>query len=326
MLRQDDVYTLRWRTLRLVLAPIGVFIASDLAFRYLGPAGLGAFDTAMPERLGYDGAARLYFLSALVAFAAAAVLAVLLFANDFAWTYGPKVRVRLAVGMAAGIFLAWAYQKTSFFLHLPEKHFGLDAIELKGLLTPAQCAKSSATPAGSSTYLCTLVDVAYWVNVLLLPLQAMLIAGAGSCLAAPLDSLDDAARRIAVDRQQRRLQGYVTCAATLLVSGLLLELVYTRWPLAIMGQAKSIAAYAAYVDALALYFGVTYSAMIASYAVPVAVRLQMRRAGLSLAPGEIGERPGLFDNGLIDALGKIATVMAPALIGALPMLLDLIKK
>ena len=106
---------------------------------------------------------------------------------------------------------------------------------------------------------------------LLALLTPALVLGSISCLAMPPDETVADCRR-----QAQRLSTYLYLSAAVLVTGLIFLAAMLRWPG--YGLAEAAAkSYNAHVDAYVFYWGVTYSILIASYYVPIAVRL----AGIS---------------------------------------------
>jgi hypothetical protein len=125
--------------------------------------------------------------------------------------------------------------------------------------------------------------------MLLLFLPAMLL-GAVSCVAGLPEHRD---------QQVMRLKAFATLSAALLVTGLLFLSALLHWPAAALAE-PSAKVFNAHVSAYLLYWGVTYSALIAAFYVPIGARL----AGGLLGGSGMDLKP-------LDALKTAATIFAP---------------
>lgn len=171
----------------------------------------------------------------------------------------------------------------------------------------------------------------WWLNqaqkLALALLTPGLVLGTISCLALPKPATREACRL-----QVRRLNTHLYLAAAVLVMGLLFLSALLRWPAA--GLAGDAARpYTSHVDAYIFYWGVTYSVFIASYYVPVAIKLTRlcanppvppKRAKSSAADeGGGGEGNGDPVSNLFSLFKTLAALFAPAVAGLLGGVLNL---
>jgi hypothetical protein len=158
----------------------------------------------------------------------------------------------------------------------------------------------------------------WWLNqiqkfilVLLLP---ALVLGTISCRALPgIPDIDDCRDQIG------RLNLHLYLIATALVSGLLFLSALLHWPAFAFAEAAA-KAYNSHVDAYILYWGVSYSLLIASVYVPVAIDLNRACAGSAAAetgdpaPADPKDRPAAD---LLGPFKTAAALFAPAIAGLL---------
>ena len=154
-------------------------------------------------------------------------------------------------------------------------------------------------------------------NLLVLSVGALALGSIG-CLTLPGRRGNRRLIGRAVKVQAERLNRYLYLSATLLVVGLLFVNAFLRWPGFIYEDQSS---FKAHVDALLLYFGVSYSILMASYYVPVALLLSRaaRRAGDGAASSEV-KRKALAEP--LRAAKVAAAIFAPALASVATNLLD----
>lgn len=155
-------------------------------------------------------------------------------------------------------------------------------------------------------------------------LTPALVFGAISCLAMPANPTKEDCRR-----QSDRLNTYLYLSAGTLVVGLVFLAAMLRWPgYGLTGPAAE--AWRAHVDAYLLYWGITYSILIASYYVPIAVRLAgLGGAAAPAAPK--GRKAGDGDGPptesasahLLAQVKALAALFAPAIAGLLGGVLSL---
>jgi|GEM_PF-3190439 len=142
-----------------------------------------------------------------------------------------------------------------------------------------------------------------------------LVLGAISCLA-----VGGGRRRLRWRAQAQRLNTYLFLAAAMLVAGLLFMAALLHWP-GYSHTGTAAVAYQAHVSAWVLYWGIVYSLFIASYYVPIALRLARSCGGIV----SFGRSPGASDGadasvGMIGPLELVtiaAGVFAPAMTGLL---------
>jgi len=119
-------------------------------------------------------------------------------------------------------------------------------------------------------------------------------------------------------QQAAHLRTCLYLSAALLVCGLMFLSALLRWPAAAL-RGEAAAAYLSHVDAYLLYWGASYSVLIAAYYVPVAARLSAEIGAALAVAGR--EAPDGSDARLLDAVDILkvaAAVFAPvitALIG-----------
>lgn len=153
-----------------------------------------------------------------------------------------------------------------------------------------------------------LLQALNWIQRYLLALLTpALVLGSIACLAMPQ-------RKTIADcrRQSERLNNYLYLSAAVLVAGLIFLAAMLRWPGYALPEAAA-ARYNGHVDAYVFYWGVTYSILIASYYVPVALRL----AGIGGAVAESGEAAPSASEHLIATAKALAALFAPAIAGLL---------
>ncbi|NIJ21871.1 hypothetical protein FHS95_003582 [Sphingomonas naasensis] len=317
-MRTKNQSTTDWASLALVVPPVLIFIGSDLLLAWFGWYGLAPLPSLAPQPHA-DAAGRLYILSALLAACGVSFLTLVLFARDLVAEFDARMRRLLLLTLLTGLVVGslWMTLSGRYFAVLANP-LGIDVVgkatELFGSVTDGdRDAKIVATR------LDTLIFVA---RAGLMIGAALTIVGAVSCLVRPLPPPAAKARAFLL-RQRLRLRLYVNAAAALMVASIVFQLAWTRWPQALFEPAAA-KAFSAHVDAFALYSGVTSSLVIASFAVPVVAGLRARAAALT-EEGEDAEAPVLLDAGLMDGLGKILVVLAPALAGILPTIADLLQ-
>ena len=186
---------------------------------------------------------------------------------------------------------------------------------------PPRGATGGPAPAcpGSENFalMLRLNEIQKYLLALLIPAVAL---GTIGCLALPARASEADCRD-----QARRLNVQLNLTAAWLVIGLLFLGALLRWPgFAFAGAAA--AAYKAHVDAYLVFWGVSYSLLIASYYVPVAIWLERAcartgaKAPAAKAGGEAGKGPAADLFGL---LKTGAALFAPTIAGVLGGVLDL---
>jgi hypothetical protein len=160
-------------------------------------------------------------------------------------------------------------------------------------------------------------------------LTPALVLGTISCLAMP-----GPASRAACRLQARRLNSHLYLAAAVLVMGLLFLSALLRWPASGLAGAPATA-YVNHVDAYIFFWGATYSVFIASYYIPVALRLTGMCGNLPASSGEsTGATAKADEDGESDAddnpvsdlfslFKTVAALFAPVIAGLLGSVLHL---
>jgi hypothetical protein len=141
-----------------------------------------------------------------------------------------------------------------------------------------------------------------------------MVFGTISCLARPLSKLSEKAAAALRSEQTERLNIFLYLSAFIMVSGLLFLSAALHW--AGHGlQGADLNVYRQHVNALILFFGISYSLFIASYYVPVSLVLAEQRPARAASAGE--KEGGDVAYSPFTLLRVAATVFAPALVGLL---------
>lgn len=362
--KAEEPCTISFGALLLIAPPILFYILSDLLYYFSGWHGVGnaPVATAM-EQAHAEAMSRLLVLAGFLAVAGVSFFAFLSMGADLKRLFGPIARARLLLGMAAGVLVAAIYFSTlgqgipvqeyvgRTLLSTAAQEFDkLESCVPKIDPVPAPTPTPTATPAAQPSpaptatpkpLVCTkkpstampLIKRFWWImfamRALLILAAGAVIGGAVSCLSQPTGTLADKPAEFLAG-QRRRLKRYVDLAALLMVSGMAFMIAWMRWPLALM-TGTAAANYAAYVDALGVFFGVTYSLVIASYALPVTAVLRTRvaahlRDNPPAAPADPAnpapDEPDLLDKNFMQSLGKVLVVLAPALASLVPSVVD----
>lgn len=148
---------------------------------------------------------------------------------------------------------------------------------------------------------------------------AALVAGCG---ALALPSAADAEALAGLERAMARLRTVLAAGSALLVTGIVHQVAWQRWPLALLDEPAGLPDL---VSALALYWGVVYSLLIVAFYAPAAWVLHRHaRRLLEQQPALAGahtpdawlDRHGL-SRGALHRLPQVAAMLAPALAGPL---------
>jgi hypothetical protein len=296
----------------LALPAIGAFFVADLMGFGMAWHGATTLANGVPFDLGrQDATARLFILAAALAGFAIAYLTILRFVSDMNDEFGPKMRLWLWSWLIGGVTLGGMWVLRSYHVQgLLGDHFLLDAVNAFG----------KPTGAGGDALFRNFESVSWWLRLATMLASGMVVTGGVSCLAMPIERPGPAAMRAYLHRQHRRLRSYVNLAAIVLVLGIVFQVAWMRWP-ALLLSPMDRPSDLAYVDAAAIHMGVTGSVVIALFAVPTASVLTSRGAELPPAAGDTAD-DGLFDKGLLDAMGKVLIVLAPALAGVVPTIVQ----
>jgi hypothetical protein len=358
MIRQRDAFNLTTAALWLTAPPIIIFAIGDWLFgvvrwRVFAPVPL----LTDPILAHYEAAGRTYVLAALFGVIGVGLLVMSLAAADLVRLFGQDVRSKLlwVMVIVAASTLGW-FGATSngatedlmgdcviaAFLDNTASISGQWACEAQAKATgftseACDVARNvRVCPSADSPLLSqfrAMIEVARYVIV---GGAAASIAGTISCLATPLRSEPGWARDALFDLQRRRFRRYLNAAALFLVVSLMFLIAVLRWPaaayLGVASQKPALDAYLAHADAMSAYFGLYYSLIIASYVLPVSAILRHRMTRPLLGPdtvqGQVGLAPadGFFDIVSYETLTKILAVAAPALVGLLSPILDLLGR
>jgi len=313
-MRRRDALMITPGALFLVFPPIAVFAAGDILQLWVGwdnpiPA------PALPDTddwLRAEAAGRLIMMAAFMAAVAVGLTAIIMWAGELFRLFGTRARRRLLAASAAGLWvlILWVAAmepRLPDIMDYPGEKFVASALE--------QAEKGLATRLSTINMIVRVIFVLGGLGA---------IVAAISCLADPVRSRPPWARQALRRLQRRRLRRYLNLAAAIMTTGLLFMVAWMRWPAFVYGGAPH-AAYVAHVNALALYFGVYYSAVIASYYIPIVVILRNREArellGRDVAPTDVG----LADPGSMDIAGRGLALLVPAVAGIAPSLFELFR-
>lgn len=320
--RKEDRSRIDWASLALVLPPTLVFLLSDWLVARFGWYGLGPMPAVVPLPHGHtDAAGRLYILAALLAVCVATFLTVLLFARDVAEEFGPRMRrvlfATIASGLAIGALWVWLYSLPQLALEAP---LGTDVIDSAARLYE----RLTQGGRGANVTASTLESMILLARIVLMLGAVLVVVGAVSCLASPLESATIEEKRAFLERQHLRFRLYINAVAALMVTAIAFQLAWTRWPQALLKE-PAAKAFSAHVDAFALYSGISLSLVIASFAIPVAAVLHERASAMTIGDPETAKLPELFGAGLMQGLGKVLVILAPAVAGIIPTLAEILQ-
>lgn len=312
--RRRDSLRISRGALLLVLSPLAVFIAGDALQAWIGwKQDVGAGGAVLTDaRLRDEAAGRLTMMAGFLAAVSVGLSALFICASDLFRLFGRTARRQLLRTAAAAVALLvlWVFA-TSFFLP--------DIIHYLGQGFVA--ATLDRAEAGLSD---SLVTVNRIVRVVFVLAGVGVIVGTISCLAEPVRTRPPWARSALRRLQRRRLQRYLNLGALVMTAGLLFMVAWMRWP-AFGYDGEDHNAYVGHVNALALYFGVYYSAVIASYYVPVAAIMQSRTARALLGRDSSTDGPGRPEPHSAEVAGKGLAILLPAIAGMTPSLIDLLS-
>lgn len=311
-------------SLAIIAAPIFFYIFSDILFLifgwhspHLAPSPGQNFDARI------DATARLLILAAILAVTGAGCFAICRFVADLR-PMPASVRRPLLLGLVAGVTITLLYSATLGDC-IPIADYLGDGFMRSALSTFDTASGVGAD--GDRRHAISLITRFDWlmatVRLFLILSSAAIIVGAASCLGQPPADRPDDEQAAAIIAQQQRLRTYANMGAILMVCGMFFMLAWMHWP-GILLDGAAARAYIAHVNALALYFGVTYSLMIAAYTLPTATILHARCMSLGDA-ARAGEDMPLMGKGVIDSLSKLLVILAPTLAGAAPAVVELLR-
>lgn len=311
--RRDSLRMPQWALL-LILPPLAVFIAGDLLQEWIGwdrqlPVGRNGLAA---DWVRAEAAGRLTMMAAFLAAVAVGLSALFICTSDLLRLFGSAARRQFLLAAAAAVVLLIAWVgATSLFLP--------DIIDYPGRGFIAATLERAETDL---SHRLTIVNMI--VRIVFVLAGVGVIVGTISCLAEPVRTRPPWARRALRRLQRRRLQRYLNLAAAVMSTGLLFMVAWMRWPsFAYAGEAHD--AYVAHVNALALYFGVYYSAVIASYYVPVAAIMQSRAATALLGQDAPADGDGQAGRHPAEVVGKGLAILMPAIAGMAPSLIELLS-
>jgi len=308
----------------IIAMPIAFYILSDilfLIFGWHGPRIAPLSDQSFDARA--DASARLLVLAAILAVIGVGCFAICRFITDL-HRMPARVSGPLLLGLATGVTITLIYSITLGqcipiidYLGDGFMHSALSAFD------KSEGHAAHTLGRGSISLALRFDKLMTWVRLFLILSSAAVIVGAASCLALPPSDSPEAEQAAALLAQRQRLRNYANLGAILMVSGMLFMLAWMHWPGALLPKAAA-QAFIRHVNALGLYFGVTYSLMIAAYTLPTATILHERSLAIGNAPNT-GEDRSLLGKGMVDGLGKILVILAPTLAGAVPAVIELLK-
>jgi hypothetical protein len=314
--------------IKIAFLPLAVIVVSSLLIMLFGTPFSG--DNTLPFATGHlEAAARLKMLAAWLLLTAATLACLAYFARTSrAFASGTTARLTRAYFWFALFGVAAVLSGT---VHGGPRFFGEPAIchALAGSWDPGRLREWLELWPSCTGIRFTML---WWLNetqkIGLALLTPALVLGTISCLAMPEPAGRDACRF-----QARRLSMHLYLAAAVLVIGLLFLSALLRWPASgLAGDPAS--AYTAHVDAYIFFWGATYSVLIASYYVPVAIGLTRTPLDPQVSPAKPKARAKARAAGdtddddspisdLFSWFKTIAALFAPAIAGLLGGVLHL---
>lgn len=318
-MRKVDQSEIAWRNLFFVVPPVLVLIMADV-FRDLVnvPPAIVLKDIARPELSGFDAAGRLYLISALLFTCVMTAFATLLFAKDLATEFGRDMRNKLLATLIVGLVIGGTWSFYWRYLNAPTS---IDTLGLAFLESAAVEFRRTASGTIQGQHYADIKALIEGSRVVLMIGAAVTIVGAVSCAVHP--TTHSVPERVFIARQRARLRGYVNAAAALMLGNILFEIAWTRWPIPLLSS-EMLPAFEARVNAMAVYTGAALSLAIATFALPVLTILQSRASELPVPAGGTAENADL-GSGLLQSLGKVLIVLAPAIAGALPGVFEALR-
>lgn len=308
------------RTLEIIALPMAMIIASSVLIGFFGHL----FNpTHQPLATGHaEAAGRLRMLATWLLFTAMTIACLWYFASN-ARIFTPATNRRLTFAYYFLALLEVAFVLAGLVEGAPRffderamcEALGGSPIQYDGLMLRLN-AWLDLRPSCADSQFVLLWGLNDAQKMLLALLAPALVLGTISCLAVPPEPTERDYRF-----QARRLNTYLCLAATVLVLGLLFISALLRWPgSGLAGNAAEV--YGAHVDAYVLYSGVSYSVFIASYYVPVAIRLTKACEYIPVGTGDQkkGTSPSTDDapnpaEELFSLLKTGAVLFAPAIAG-----------
>lgn len=319
-------YSLSLDSLLIIILPLTVIGLSFLLVAAFGQP-YGSLAQALVENGHAEAAGRLKVLATWLLLLVVGTACIGYFAFGFG-LFEPRSRVRLAISYivlaligCVAIYLGMAEGPRLIGTTPICNAFSLVKNPPVRAERPAAPAKTETAqppnrvvkqPAECDTWHYSLMG---WLNLVqryfLALISPALVLGAISCLGKPA-----IATRADCRFQAKRLNTTLYLTATLFVSGLLFLSALLHWP---EYAFKPESGYSAHVDAFVLYWGVTYSLFIASYYVPVALRLTRTMEGAigSDDPADRVEPDETPAARLFGLLKTGAALFAPAIAGLL---------
>lgn len=318
MAKQQDDNRMSWTATLLALPPIGVFFLGDvLAWYFTWQGAAPPLVPLDPARMRLDASGRLLVLAAALVGFGLAYLILLRFIADLRDEFGPRTWAWLLGWYAGGVLLGALWVLGGLAQVSPNDQLGKDGLNS----ALALLGSTGGLPGGSLGH--RFETLALCSRLVFMLAAGIVVTGGVSSLVDPVGTPGEDAYRAFLRHQRARLRGYVNAAAALLVVSLAFQVAWMRW-FTVAFDPAAAAALAQHVEAYGIFSGVTGSVVIALFAVPASTIL----AGKAAAVDAIAGTPDapLLDGGLLQALGKILVVLAPALAGALPTIIDLLGR
>jgi len=308
--------SLSWQALLFAIPALAVYLLNDQLLAAFGKSPGAAL--LIPDEYGVhmEPGARLEFLAAFLLFVAVATAMIAVFVSTL-WSLDFTSRTRFALGAGAltliGVVVLWLCPTPGIAadIGLPSN---CPRSIVRGTLVAG--AEGVACSVRAYTDLLNLMVVWKWV---LVTATAAVIFGTVCCLAGAPEQAPRPAKVAALKRQARRLHIFLYLAAMLMVSTLLVQHAFVRWPRFAVTQTGP---FDAHVNAIILYYGVGYSIFLASFYLPVVWRLGWRaeRVKDEKLRDEILETA---TSGPAGVAKSAAAILAPALAGLLSAWIDL---
>ncbi|MEM9583398.1 MAG: hypothetical protein AAGA08_09825 [Pseudomonadota bacterium] len=335
---------IRWLHLLIFLFPVSVLTASEYV---LGNFGNPDLDLGPVELINQSAmaelAGRYRYMAAVFFYVSVAVSLILVFAFELLSEQRLRSIAKTLIALIGAVGVALIF---SIFEPVSMRSF--ESYELLGealfreALGQGQIARCAITEAADSACetlgaFAVLTSLNGAVNLISALASASVIAGCilGLSRTGPADLttreglLEEGQ---ALEAAQNAVRRYLYAAAVLLTIGMALGLTWMSWPTALIADPELKAAHQSLVDGVSLFRGVSYSALIMSFYIPVSLFLMVRTNRFNAAAAALGSglkteeaerlklRIGGFDIerlASLDALKAVLAISSPIVTSAL---------
>ena len=296
---------LPWQALLVAVLPFLVYMFNDQLLDKYGEFS-GARPTVPADANGLqESGARLQFLAALLFFTGSAAAVMAAFGLSLQ-TLSADARRRSIWGVSTFTLIA------VIALSLRSD---INPLRTRGIASDIGLADRCPLPrpetgecATRYADLISLLDVWKWT---LTAATLALIFGIICCLAVSPPTSTERIRASTLKQQAIRLNLFLYLAGVLMVSVLLVQIAFLRWPRFAV-PASDLAHFDAYVSAVILYYGVGYSVFLASFYVPAIYTLGWRADRLTNQKLRVEILEGTAA-GPAHLAKQVGTIIAPAL-------------